>query len=95
MSAEISTEKSTLRAPAVAFARGNSVTPQPNMEKTPANLFFVPGILLLGAAKPEHSIHNAIFWLLVLLAVFIATLAVKVVFLIVDREIELWRNRRT
>jgi len=48
-----------------------------------------------AAAKPDHSIYNAIFWLLVLLAVFIAALAVKVLFEIADKEIELWRVRRS
>jgi heme/copper-type cytochrome/quinol oxidase subunit 2 len=58
-------------------------------------LFFVPGIWLLCAAtKPEHSIHNAIFWLLVVLAVLIAAVALKVLFGIADRGIELWRNRQ-
>ena len=94
MPAKVSTEKLRLRAPRGAFAGGgHSVTPHTNMDKIPAKLFFAPGILL-GTAKPEHSLYNAVFWLLVLLAVFIATLAVKVVFGIVDREIEQWRNRR-
>jgi hypothetical protein len=53
------------------------------------------GVLLLGAARPEHSLCNAIFWLLVVLAVLIAAMALKVFFGIVDRETDRWIKRRS
>ena len=53
------------------------------------------GILLLGTAKPEHSLCNAIFWLLVVLAMLIAAMALKVFFGIVDRETDRWIKRRS
>jgi ABC-type nickel/cobalt efflux system permease component RcnA len=47
-----------------------------------------------SAATPEPSIHNAIFWLLVWLAVLVAALALKTFFAIWLAEREIRRRRR-
>jgi len=53
-------------------------------------------LLLAGTiVKPEHSIADAIFWLLVFLTLLAAVTALKVLFQIADKEILRWRTNRT